>query len=211
MKWLLFWFVSFAGFANTTLEPLSFQDDALAKCIKETAAEKQWHTVEQFTDLKCHGIAIKHAQELAQFVNLQSLSLYNNQLTDLDLTSLRKLTLLNLANNQLTQLQIHSLAKLEKLYLFKNSLTTLDMTGLSALHTVRMMQNKLTKLDISPLTQLKMGYFFDNQLTDLQITGLNELEFLDVRQNPMSDELYDFYDQQAGVVISHDGNADDWK
>ncbi|MFM9745554.1 hypothetical protein ACKI2C_49220, partial [Streptomyces brasiliscabiei] len=75
------------------------------------------------------------------------------------------------------------------------------MTGLSALHTVRMMQNKLTKLDISPLTQLKMGYFFDNQLTDLQITGLNELEFLDVRQNPMSDELYDFYDQQAGVVI----------
>ena len=101
--------------------------------------------------------------------------------------------------------------KLEKLYLFKNQLATLDMSGLSALHTVRMMQNQLKTLDISALKNLKTGYFFDNKLTDLQISGLDKIEFLDVRQNPMPDELYDFYDEQDGVVISHDGNADDWK
>jgi protein phosphatase 1 regulatory subunit 7 len=58
---------------------------------------------------------------------------------------------------------------------------------------------------------LETGYFFDNQLEDLQITGLEKLTFLDVKQNPMPDELYDFYDKQEGIVISHDGNADDWQ
>jgi hypothetical protein len=32
-----------------------------------------------------------------------------------------------------------------------------------------------------------------------------------VKQNPMADELYDFYDKQSGITISHDGNVDDWK
>ena len=73
------------------------------------------------------------------------------------------------------------------------------------------MQNKLTELDISPLQSLTEAYLWDNQLEDLQITGLDKLEFLGVKQNPMPDELYDFYDQQSGITISHDGNADDWK
>jgi len=73
------------------------------------------------------------------------------------------------------------------------------------------MQNQLNKLEISPLQSLVESYLWDNQLEDLQITGLDKLEFLDVKQNPMPDELYDFYDQHTGITISHDGNADDWK
>ena len=65
--------------------------------------------------------------------------------------------------------------------------------------------------DITPLKSLQQGHIFDNQLEDLSIEGLNNLEFLDVKQNSMPDELYDFYDEQEGIVISHDGNADDWK
>lgn len=211
MKWLLVSFFSFSVFANTPIDSLTFKDDALKACIKKTASDNQWQDVEQFTSLKCHGMGIEQAQVVNQFINLQSLSLFNNNVQTLDLSNLSKLTLLNLANNDLRTLQISSLDKLEKLYLFKNQLVTVDMSGLSALHTVRMMQNQLKTLDISALKNLKTGYFFDNKLTDLQISGLDKLEFLDVRQNPMPDELYDFYDEQDGVVISHDGNADDWK
>lgn len=214
MKLVLFGFFSFfsfAVFANTPVDSLSFEDNAFKDCIKSVASERKWQYVEQFSDIKCHGMGIEKAQEVNQFINLHSLSLFNNNLQSLDLTNLSKLKLLNLANNQLHALEISSLNRLEKLYLFKNQLETLDMSGLSSLQAVRMMQNQLKTLDISALKNLKMGYFFDNKLVDLQISGLDKLEFLDVRQNPMPDELYDFYDEQDGVVISHDGNADDWK
>lgn len=211
MKWLLVSFFSCSAFANTAINSLSFEDDAFKDCIKTTASDNQWRYVEEFIAIKCHGMGIDNAQELNQFINLQSLSLFNNNLQSLDLRKLSQLTLLSLANNDLHLLQINSLNKLEKLYLFKNQLVTLDMSGLSSLHTVRMMQNQLKTLDISALKNLKTGYFFDNKLVDLQINGLDKLEFLDVRQNPMPDALYDFYDEQEGVVISHDGNADDWK
>lgn len=197
--------------AENAISELTFNDPALASCIADTAAENGWTTVAQFVSLKCHSMDIKKAQDVTQLSAIKSLSLYNNQISQLDLTELTQLEELNLAGNQLIQLQIRGLNQLETLYLFRNKLTTVDLTGLSKVHTVRLMQNTLETLDITPLISLQKGYFFDNQLEDLQITGLSQLEFMDVRQNPMPDELYDFYDEQDGMVISHDGNADDWK
>ncbi len=197
--------------AAVAIKEMHFNDPAFANCVYSAAEKNHWENAEQVTKLKCHSMAIVDAQEVINFTNLQFLSLYNNQLSQLNISQLINLEELNLANNQLTSLQIHDLKRLKKLYLFRNQLKTLNLTGLSQLHTVRLMQNQLELLDISPLVKLKTGYFFDNKLKDLAITGLKELEFLDVRQNPMPDELYDFYDQQEGIVISHDGNADDWK
>ncbi|WP_206486142.1 hypothetical protein [Thalassotalea sp. G2M2-11] len=207
--WLLL--VPFFAPAETIIADITFKDPAFAACVHQTAKQNNWHNAEEVNKLKCHSMAIKHAQEVELFTNLGYLSLYNNQLSTLNLTPLTQLTEVNLANNELVTLQLHGLSKLSKLYLFKNKLTTLNLTGLDRVQTIRLMQNQLTKLDITPLISLKTGYLFNNKLKDLSIAGLEQLEFLDVRQNPMPDELYDFYDEQDGIVISHDGNADDWK
>ena len=193
------------------LSEVEYLDQNLRACIEQTAKSNNWLNVADVTELKCHNAEIQSADVVAQFTSLTSLSLFNNKLVKLDLRALTNLSFLNLANNTLQTLSISGLNKLETLYLFRNKLESIDLTGLSALKKIRVMQNDLTKLDITPLKSLEMGYFFDNQLADLQITGLKSLNFLDVRQNPMPDELYDFYDEQVGVVISHDGNADDWK
>jgi hypothetical protein len=197
--------------AAQNLADVEFEDEQLAKCVMQSAEKQGWTEVTHVTAIKCHKADIKSAQVLDKFTALQSLSLYNNDIVSLDLTSLTDLQSLNLANNKLRDLKITGLTNLETLFLFKNKLKTLDLTGLVSVKKVRLMQNKLTRLNITPMLALETGYFFDNQLEDLQITGLVNLSFLDVKQNPMPDELYDFYDEQEGIVISHDGNADDWQ
>jgi protein phosphatase 1 regulatory subunit 7 len=203
-------FLSHSLFAQRVSD-IQFLDQNLRACVEQTAAVNNWLNVAEFTELKCHNSDIQSADEVALFTSLTSLSLYNNELVKIDLTDLKQLVYLNLANNRLQSLAISGLDKLETVYLFRNKLETIDLSGLSAVKKIRLMQNVLTRLDISPLKSLEMGYFFDNKLKDLQIIGLTKLTFLDVKQNPMPDELYDFYDQQAGIVISHNGNADDWK
>lgn len=193
------------------INTVDWGDPQLAKCIHKLASKNSWQNTEDITDIKCHSKGIGSAQSLSKLKNLRKLSLFNNQIQQLDLSNLSQLEFLNLANNDLKKLQINGLSDLQKLYLFRNELQTVDLQGLTALEEIRIMQNKLNKLDITPLGSLKQGHIFDNQLEDLKIDGLHQLEFLDVRQNPMPDELYDFYDEQEGIVISHDGNAEDWK
>lgn len=195
----------------TPLEAIQFKDANLAKCVKAQANKFGWNSIADVLELKCHSKKIEDGTGLSQLTSLTSLSLYNNDISSLDLTELNQLKYLNLANNQLKELNIVNLDQLETLYLFRNKLRTLNMQGLSRVTKIRMMQNKLVELDITPMVSLEEGHLFDNQLEDLAITGLSKLKFLDVRQNPMPDELYDFYDKQTGIVISHDGNADDWK
>jgi len=195
----------------TPLSEVNWQDDKLKQCVMTAAGKAGWKNTEQVTRLKCHKAGIENAQAVAQLTALTNLSLFSNHISTLDLRPLTQLKQLNIANNRLKTLQIAGLEKLEVLYLFRNKLKQLDTKGLTSLKKVRMMQNKLEVLDITPMKALETGYFFDNELEDLSIEGLSKLTFLDVRQNPMPDELYDFYDEQEGMVISHDGNADDWK
>lgn len=199
------------GVLAQPLSELKFADSKLANCVSEQAASHHWQTVEEFVELSCHNMDIQVADEVASLSALKSLSLFNNNISQLDLRPLKQLEFLNLANNALESLQISDLGRLETLYLFRNNLQTIELSGLSSVKKVRLMQNDLKKLDITPLTSLETGYFFDNDLEDLQITGLNKLQFLDVKHNPMPDELYDFYDEQEGIIINHDGNSDDWK
>lgn len=206
--------ISMLVVAIATAQPLTefdWGDAQLRDCVLQLAEKHQWQTAADITDIKCHSKGIESAQSLSKLTSLKKLSLFNNEIKRLDISSLTQLEFLNLANNDLEYLNISGLSNLTKLYLFRNNLSSLDLSGLGSLTEMRLMQNQLESLDITPLIALEQAHIFDNQLEDLSIEGLNQLTFLDVRQNPMPDELYDFYDEQQGIVISHDGNADDWK
>jgi protein phosphatase 1 regulatory subunit 7 len=196
---------------NILLAQLNFADPALAQCVQQTAAQQHWQFVHDVVELKCHGMHIQQLDGLAQLVMLKSLSLYNNDIEQADLTALKQLTLVNLANNQLNQLNITQLSHLTTLYIFKNKLSYVNFDGLAQVIKLRAMNNSLTDIDISSMQALQQAYFFDNKLKDLNIAGLKHLQFLEVRQNPMPDAVYDRYDAMVGVTIVHDGNADDWK
>jgi Leucine-rich repeat (LRR) protein len=186
-------------------------DSALQQCIDKATEKSGVSAANELTELKCHNKGVETLNGIEQLINLENLSLFGNNIKRAELSELTNLQQLNIAKNELESIDIKGLDKLEMLFLFKNDLSTVDFTGVSSLKKMRLMQNKLVNLDISPLKNVEEIYLWDNQLEDLQITGLDKLRFLDVKQNPMPDELYDFYDEQTGMTISHDGNADDWK
>lgn len=189
----------------------AIKDEALSQCIKQTWDKEGLTDVTQLTKLTCHNKGIESVAGIELLTNLEHLSLFGNSITDANLSKLSYLSYLNLANNNLVSLQIDGLAKLKTLYLFKNKLSTINFDGLVAVEKVRLMENQLTQLDISCLTSVIEIYLWDNQLEHLEINGLHTLKFLDVKQNPMPDQLYDFFDAQTGITIIHDGNAEDWK
>lgn len=189
----------------------SLQDDALRACASKAVQKASITDSSQLTELKCHNKKVVSLTGIEQFSKLKRLSLFGNNIKHADLRGLASLEYLNLAKNKLSTLRIEGLNKLHTLYVFKNQLRTINFEGLTNLSKMRLMQNNLEKLDILPLQSLAEAYLWDNKLEDLQISGLKNLTFLDVKQNPMPDALYDFYDEQIGITISHDGNADDWK
>ncbi len=200
---------------STSAQDLDFfkhvKDPALASCIEKQMQKKSWQSPEQIIKLKCHNKGIKSLKGLELFTHLEKLSLFKNKLVSADLSQLKSLTELNLSANRLSSLSIIGLSNLNTLYLFKNNLKNIDLTGLAKLEKVRISSNKLESLDISSLKSLKKAYFYDNKLEELILTGLPKLKLIDLKQNPMSDEVYDRYDAMAGITIIHDGNADDWK
>lgn len=210
----LIFFILFCGIKSSiaaqVLEAV-VSDENLAKCLNKQIAANNIKSTDELTKLKCHGKNIKQLEGLEHFSNLTSISLFNNKLTEVDLTSFKNLTFVNIANNRLKSAKIHGLKQLETLYLFKNQLTYIDFTGLTKVKKIRITNNLLNNIDISPLTSLEKGYFFDNKLEDLVVKNLPNLSFIELRQNPMPDEVYDRYDAIDGMTIVHDGNADDWK
>ena len=212
--WLICLGLCLLYMSQTPSKAQNIEDKALLKCVN-SALKKQGidnqADFNQLKRLKCHKKDIASVAGIEAFTGLEYLSLFANDIKQADLRALKQLTYLNLAKNKLSSLQISQLNDLETLFLFNNRLKTLDLSGLSALKKFRMMQNRLASLDLSGAFALEEVYLWDNQLEDLDITPLKNLQFMDVKQNPMPDELYDFFDEQEGVVISHDGNADDWK
>ncbi|NQZ80521.1 MAG: hypothetical protein HRT52_05840 [Colwellia sp.] len=208
---LICFFYAQAAQAVSPIEQLEFSDPALLNCIQKSARGSKLHAIAEFKKLRCHGMNIQSLEGLNQLTNLTSLSLYNNELTEVDLRVLKQLVHVNIANNKLRAVKISGLSRLKSLYLFKNKLTTVNFIGLKQLKKIRITNNQLITLDISPLVSLEKAYFFDNKLENLVLTGLSQLKFVEVRQNPMPDDVYDRYDAIDGITIVHDGNADDWK
>jgi internalin A len=123
--------------------------------------------LEKVTELTIVGVT-EPPKGLEKLTQLEKLSLYNNQLTDLKgLEKLTKLTALHLNDNQLTEVP----KSLEKL------------TQLTTLHLER---NKLTDVKgLEKLTQLKSLSLVVNQLTDVRgLEKHTQLRELDLRHNP---------------------------
>ncbi|PCI47013.1 MAG: hypothetical protein COB43_12395 [Oceanospirillales bacterium] len=188
------------------------QDRALHACLQALAENNGWSKPEDVTEIKCHSKDIHSIAGVEQFTQLQSLSLYNNKLEqlDVDLTLLKQLKTLNLARNNLTRLNLTNLPSLSELYLFDNQLETLTLSNLVELKTLKTNNNKIEHFTYLNMSQLEKVYIFNNKLATVDIYSLPKLQYMDCRQNPMPDSLYDEMDKKNDVTFLHDGNAEDW-
>ena len=88
---------------------------------------------ESVTSMNLKDVGISNAKGVEKFTNLQSLTLWNNSLTALDVTKNTKLTYLDLDNNQIKKLDLSKNTKLETLYVSNNCLGYLRLVNNTSL------------------------------------------------------------------------------
>jgi hypothetical protein len=97
---------------GTPITDIDFADSNLRQCVLDAATASGWQTVEQVTALSCAERDITSLAGLESFINLQTLALGNNQITDtaplINLTQLGQLDLTG--NNGIRCMELDGLA-----------------------------------------------------------------------------------------------------
>lgn len=142
--------------------------------------------------------------ELDKLSSLESLVLYTNQLTSLNVSNLANLVFLNCDGNQLTELNITSSNNLlDVLSCANNKLTALDVSNLTKLTVLNCGNNKLTALDVSDLTKLTELHCDYNQISELDIRNLSNLIDLNCSHNQISELDMSNLEQLSRLVCGY--------
>jgi protein phosphatase 1 regulatory subunit 7 len=136
--------------------------------------------------LYVNDLEIVNLEGISSFINLEEFGCYNNQLTSLDVSKLKKLKYLYAFNNRINNLNITGLTQLEHLHVQDNIfLTTLDVSKLVNLKELIFSRNRLTKLDVSGLNQLERIDGEENRLESALLRKAPMLKSVNLRNNPL--------------------------
>jgi len=121
---------------------------------------------------------------LSYFTNLRTLSISDNPITSLDVSSLSGLK--RLSCNWTPAVSILLNAGLEDLTCLDNELTSLDVSICTNLKALRCSYNSIPTLDVSGLAALETLICEHNGLTALDIAGLSQLQVLECGHNHLA-------------------------
>ncbi|TXK71751.1 T9SS type A sorting domain-containing protein [Mesonia sp. HuA40] len=173
--------ISFANFtANTALTKISIAFNPLTTL-----------DVTGLTNLITLGA--DYTQSLASIdlstnVNLEALSLNNNQLTSLDVSNNSNLVYLSAGLNQLTTIDLSNNPAIEMLNLHINNLSSLDLSNQTNLTVFAIYSNNLTASSLTlPNTSIvTIAYLSDNPLGSIDVSSFTNLEKLKVNNTNLS-------------------------
>ncbi|WKK67374.1 hypothetical protein [Lutimonas zeaxanthinifaciens] len=119
--------------------------------------------------LEIRSLGIDDLTGIQDFLNLKSLYVDGNNLSELNLSSNLLLTNLYCQYNQLMNLDLSSNKNLKLLYCFNNGMKVLDLPDTSTLSDVSCYRNNLESLNLSQLKGLKYILCFENNLNELNL------------------------------------------
>lgn len=131
---------------------------------------------------------------IQDFTALPQLSVWNNNLTSIDVSKNLNLNHLNVGSNQLTDIDVSKNTTLRSLNIGDNQIANADFSNNINLTTLQIDSNKFVTLDIRKNTKLSYLTVYGNQLITLDVsanTALeqircqnNQLRSLDLSKNP---------------------------
>lgn len=133
-----------------------------------------------------HNSEIKSLKGIENFTELNWLTCYKNELTELDLSKNTKLQKVSCHSNKLTSLNVTKCPGIIKLDCSYNKLTAIDVSNNTKLDRLNLVKNKLTSVDISKLAVVRHFYCGGNQLTSLDVTNNTELDSLHFDGNQLT-------------------------
>ncbi|MDX1491943.1 MAG: hypothetical protein R3332_11705 [Pseudohongiellaceae bacterium] len=211
LRTLLLFFALFGfasqGFpsANTAIDELVFDDAKFADCVESEAQANAWLSAWQVRELSCHSMGISSIGGVEAFPFLESLSVFNNRITSLDLSENVELSYLQAGFNPLVNLDVTQNSKLRALGLDYTTLSQPDLSGNPVLTTLSLSNSygllsldtshnpllesliisysNLQVLDVSHNSMLRVLGVTASFLQTLDLTGLSELTALNVAGN----------------------------
>ncbi len=146
-------------------------------------------------ELNIYGTTLENFEIRLQGLNLESLFLSRNCLSEIDLTPLTKqkcLHTINLASNNLQSITIPPLKYLKQLILDKNKLETIDLTSLEECHSLNLLSltNNSIKEILLPkslsVTEIKLQGNNLNTFDCTQLDSYRNLKKLNLQDNPLA-------------------------
>ncbi|ERT61246.1 hypothetical protein HMPREF1254_2329 [Prevotella sp. BV3P1] len=110
----------------------------------------------------------------------------NNELTDIDVTGLKKLDELSCSGNKLQTIDLTGLPALNKLYADHNEIKNIVFPRDNKLDLLNLSFNQLESINLVPLFQLTGLYLYNNKLTELDLTPNRNLRWINVEHNNLS-------------------------
>ena len=125
--------------------------------------------------------------DISNLVNLKELALQQNNLQTLDVSNNTKLTYLRLSDNPLISIDVANLVALKELHLVRTNIETINIINNTELEYLNFQQsNSLTQIDVSKNTKLKNLYLGSNLLTEIDLASNKLLENLRLDDNQLS-------------------------
>jgi protein phosphatase 1 regulatory subunit 7 len=142
---------------------------------------------QKVTKLYVNDLEIVNLEGINSFVNLEEFGCYNNKITKLDVSKLKKLKYLYAFGNRISELNLTGLTKLEHIYLQDNYfIDGLDVTKFKQLKELNISKNRFKKLDVTGLDSLQKIEAESNNIATVALTKAPLLQSVNLKNNPIS-------------------------
>ena len=186
--------------ANSNFEDTTFYTCVVDAYNSEHQDDKKAYTdnltdeeLAGITNLECKGwnysddAKITSAKGVEKLTGLTSLSIIENRLTNIDLSSNVSLVSLNLGSNQLKNIDLSQNISLKSIELNGNDLSNIDLSHNMLLEQLDLEENKLTSIDLSQNNLLWSLHLLGNQLKNLNLSNNTYIKSLDVACNRLAE------------------------
>ena len=185
---------SMSFYAQTTYVPDNNFEQALIDLGYDTVLDDFVTTanINTITELDVQSKGISDLTGIEDFLGLTKLTCNNNNLTNIDTSSLLLLEEFTCSNNQLTGVNVTSNTLLKRLDCWRNPINTLDISTNTLLTFLQCAENNLTILNIS-----------NNNFLQTLSCGTNNLSSLDVNSKLGLRTLFCYDNNLAEMEVSN--------
>ncbi|MBJ2175885.1 chromosome condensation regulator RCC1, partial [Aureibaculum sp. A20] len=181
--------VTYYGFTQTTYVPDDNFEQALIDLGYDSGPLDDYVPTANINTVLFLSVSSKNISDLTgieDFVALEELLCFNNQLSNLDISNNLALKELKCYSNNLTNLNVKNNTALTLLHCYYNDITALDVSYNISLEDLRCGNSLLTALDVTNNINLQKLIVANAALTSLNLSNNNLLEWLRCNDNELA-------------------------
>lgn len=160
-----------------------------------------WEPKSVLVDNGSKWAGIKSIQGIKYFKNLEWLYVYNDNITEIDVSGMTKLGDLRCYKNKITSINVSGCTALVHLECQNNQISTLNLSGCSALKYLDVSNNPITIWNITGCTKLEEVIVKNTNFKTLNISNLSSLKKLDVTWCENLTELYCYNNSLTSLTV----------